>query len=68
MMTNRLKSVLSRTLSTEIGNQLAWRMKDMANGLPYEDRDEVIKEIRQFMDVNDIDVNQHYVIEGKLNA
>ena len=40
----------------------------MANGLPYEDRDEVIKEIRQFMDVNDIDVNQHYVIEGKLNA
>ena len=67
-MTNRLKSVLSRTLSTEIGNQLAWRVKDMANGLPYEDRDEVIKEIRQFMDVNDIDVNQHYVIEGKLNA
>jgi hypothetical protein len=67
-MTKRLESVLSRVLSTEIGTQLAWREQDMKNDLPYEDRNAVIEELKQFMDVRGIDLNYDYVIKGKEQA
>lgn len=67
-MTKRLESVLSRVLSTEIGTQLAWREQDMKNDLPYEDRNTVIEELKQFMDVRGIDLNYDYVIKGKEQA
>lgn len=67
-MTKSLESVLSRVLSTEIGTQLALREMDMKNDLPYEDRDVVINELKQFMDVRGISLNHHYVIQGKEQA
>ena len=64
-MTKRLEGVLSRVLSTEIGKQLAWREKDMKNDLPYMDRDEIIEEIKEFMDIQRIELNYDYVMKGR---
>jgi len=64
-MSERMRSILSRVLSTEIGNQQIWKRKDMENGYVGIPRDEIIEEIKDFMEDNNITINYDYIINAK---
>lgn len=66
-MTSTLKSVFSRVLSEEIGKQEKWKNNDEDNGFDASHRDEVVKEIQQFMRDNEIDFRTDYYFEGRNN-
>ena len=54
-MSERIREILSRVLSAEIGNQEIWKEQDLERfGCDKIGRDEIIEEIRQFMKDNDI--------------
>ena len=57
-----MKSVLSRVLSQEIGNQLKWKENDINNGFSDgTDRNNNIARIKKFMSDNDIEFRQDYL-------
>ncbi len=64
-MSERMGSILSRVLSTEIGNQQIWKRKDIRNGYVGIERDKIIEEITDFMEANNITINYDYVINAK---
>lgn len=54
-MNERMKSILSRVLSLEIRNQEKWEKEDIARfGECQIDRQSIIKDIREYMEQNDI--------------
>lgn len=54
-MSERIREILSRVLSAEIGNQEIWKEQDLERfSCDKIGRDEIIEEIRQFMKDNDI--------------
>lgn len=64
-MSERMRSILSRVLSTEIGSQQIWKRKDMENGYVGIARDDIIEEIKDFMESNNIAINYDYIINAK---
>lgn len=61
-MDNFMKSVLSRVLSQEIGNQLKWKESDIKNGYSDgSDRDDNIARIKQFMNDTGIEFRPDYL-------
>lgn len=56
-----MKSILSRVLSTEIGNQIKWQ-KDDPEKLR-NDRQELINIIRKYMMENDIEIRDDYILQ-----
>lgn len=64
-MSERIREILSRVLSAEIGNQEIWKEQDLERlGCDKIGRDEIIKEIRQFMKDNDIKFDDFSYYKG----
>lgn len=63
-MTDLMKSILSRVLSQEIAHQEIWAEKELKRfGEPKINREEINKEIRQFMKDNNIEFRQDFYIQ-----
>lgn len=60
-MTNTMNAILERVLSEEIAKQEMQSKKDIANGFP--PRDNIIKEIKDFMEENDIKFRQDFYLD-----
>lgn len=60
-MTNTMNAILERVLSEEIAKQEMQSKKDIANGFP--SRDNIIKEIKDFMKENDIKFRQDFYLD-----
>ena len=60
-MTNTMNAILERVLSEEIAKQEMQSKKDIANGSP--SRDNIIKEIKDFMKENDIKFRQDFYLD-----
>jgi len=63
-MTKTMSAILVRVLSEELGRQKAWREQDISNGFENAYRNNVMKEIEDFMKENDIEINSSYVYDG----
>ena len=60
-MTNVMKGILSRILSQEIAHQEQWQKDDIERfGEDITKRDEIIEEIKSFMDENGIEFSDHF--------
>ena len=60
-MTDVMKSILSRVLSEEIAHQEQWEKQDIKNfGKSMTDRKGIVKEIKDFMNDNDIKFNDYF--------
>ncbi len=64
-MTDTMKSIFSRCLSTEIGKQEKWKNRDEDRGFNTSDRDKLVAEIRQFMQENNIEFRTDYYLDGR---
>lgn len=60
-MTNTMNAILERVLSEEIAKQEMQSKEDIANGFP--SRDNIIKEIKDFMKENDIKFRQDFYLD-----
>lgn len=60
-MTNTMNAILERVLSEEIAKQEMQSKKDIANGFP--SRDNIIKEIKDFMEENNIKFRQDFYLD-----
>lgn len=54
-----MKSILSRVLSQEIGNQKRWAKQEQDRGV-YTDREHTIDKIKKFMEENNIEIRPDY--------
>ena len=63
-MTDIIKSILKRTLSEEIGKQMAWRDNEKDKGYPFVNRKEIIEEIKAYMSEQGIEVDDDYLFNG----
>ena len=60
-MTDLMKGILSRILSQEIAHQEQWQKDDIERfGEDITKRDEIIEEIKSFMDENGIEFSSHF--------
>ena len=60
-MDDFMRTILSRVLSQEIGNQIRWKDEDIKNGFgDAMSRDENIEEIKEFMKQNGIEIRPDY--------
>lgn len=68
-MTERMKSILSRVLSEEIGNQMRWHKEEKKEGLPAHviNRTEIIEEIKKYMEENKIEVREDFIYKTYYN-
>ena len=68
-MTPRMKSILSRVLSEEIGRQYLWQAKERHLGLDdvVIDRDITVQTIKDFMEWNDIEFNQDSYVKARIS-
>lgn len=62
-MTTRMNAILGRVLSQELAKQEVWGKQDIANGFP--GRDDVIKEIKDFMEENNIKFRKDFYYEQR---
>lgn len=60
-MTDTMNAILERILSEEIAKQEMCSKKDIANGFP--SRDNIIKEIKDFMEENNIKFRQDFYLD-----
>lgn len=61
----RIKSILKRLLNEEIGKQKAWNENETKKGYPcYINRNEIIKEIKDFMKHENIEIDNDHIING----
>lgn len=60
-MDDFMRTILSRVLSKEIGNQMRWKDEDIKNGFgDAMSRDKNIEEIKEFMKQNGIEIRPDY--------
>lgn len=60
-MDDFMRTILSRVLSQEIGNQMRWKDEDIKNGFgDGADRDKNIGKIKEFMKQNGIEIRPDY--------
>lgn len=60
-MKDQLRSILSRVMSEEIGKQKAWKKQDEEFQLDGNYRDELIKDILEFISENSIEVRKDFI-------
>ncbi len=60
-MTNTMNAILERILSEEIAKQEMQSKEDITNG--FSSRDNIIKEIKDFMKENDIKFRQDFYLD-----
>ena len=58
-MDDFMKSILSRVLSQEIGNQKRWAKQEQDRRV-YTDREHTIDKIKKFMEENNIEIRPDY--------
>ena len=63
-MTAKMNAVLERVLSEELGRQAVWMVDDKKMGFPTDTREEVVKEIKEFMKQNDIKIREDFYLDG----
>lgn len=60
-MKEQIRIILSRVMSEEIGKQKAWKKQDEEFQLDGNHRDELIKDILDFMSENSIEVRKDFI-------